>query len=377
MKKILAAAVLAGILMIPAAGNAADYSWADTAVDYCMEKGIIQGDDDGDLAPGANLTREQMAKMLVDAFDLLPEDAAAPEEMQFTDVDTWRWSAKYIDVFQDYMKKKGQAFHPEDYVAREEFAASLVLASGLTEGNIRNRDILDDNFDDYQDVDADYKTLLCIAVERGYMKGDGGLLHPEALLTRAEACSLIYRLIEGNAGNLMLDLGVRQSSTPMIGAAQVTVEQAKRWAEEMSAHQRFIDIADLYWQYGELTGIRPELLYAQAAKETAYGKYTGKVQPEQNNWAGIKTRTATGDETEDHETFATPEDGVRGHFNHMSAYLGLEPIGEPHGRYYSVKSLAWAGTVKTLEELGGKWCPDLYYGYSILHNFVEPMMNIE
>ena len=72
MKKILAAAVLAGILVIPVVGNAADYSWADTAVDYCMEKGIIQGDDDGDLALGANLTREQMAKMLVDAFDLLP-----------------------------------------------------------------------------------------------------------------------------------------------------------------------------------------------------------------------------------------------------------------------------------------------------------------
>ena len=260
-------------------------------------------------------------------------------------------------------------------VTREEFASSLVLISGLTEGNIRNSNILDYNFADADQVDKDYKKLVCIAVERGYMKGDSGFLNPKDLLTRAEACSLIYRVLEAKAGNITLDLGVKQSSTSMTGTAQVTLEQAKKWAEKKGAHQRFIDIADYYWQYGELTGIRPEIMYAQAAKETAYGKYTGQVKPEQNNWAGIKTKSATGDRPEDHETFATPEDGVRGHFNHMSAYLGLAPVGEPHDRYYSVKSLKWAGTVKTLEELGGKWCPDLYYGYSILHDYIEPMMN--
>ena len=50
----------------------------------------------------------------------------------------------------------------------------------------------------------------------------------------------------------------------------------------------------------------------------------------------------------------------------MSAYVGLEPIGEPHGRYYVVKGLAWAGTVKTVEELGGKWAPRAGYGQSIV-----------
>ena len=95
------------------------------------------------------------------------------------------------------------------------------------------------------------------------------------------------------------------------------------------------------------------------------------VKPEDNNWAGIKPRYENGDQ---HEVFATPDDGVRAHFNHVAAYIGLAPYGEPHGRYYTVKSLSWAGTVKNLEELGGKWCPDLYYGYNILHNYLEPMM---
>lgn len=350
---------------------AQDFSWAETAVSYCQQKGIITGMEDGDLALGDNLTREQMAKMLVDAFSKMPE---APAELAVTDVEDTRWSRDYIAAFQGYRKKQTTEFGPTEKVSREEFVSCLMLISGLTEGNIRNRNILNFNFADADSVDEDYTKLLCIAVERGYMKGDNGYLYPKNLLNRAEACSLLYRLLEGNAGNIKLDLGVKQSETPMLGTAQVTIEQAKAWAEARGAHQRFIDIADYYWQYGALTGIRPEIMYAQAAKETGYGKYGGRVLPEQNNWAGIKTKTATGDATEDHETFLTPEDGVRGHFNHMSAYVGLEPIGEPHDRYYSVKSLKWAGTVKTLEELGGKWCPDLYYGYSILHDYIEPMM---
>ena len=353
----------------------AEYEWAADGVKYCTTNGIMQGMGNGDLALGSNLTREQMAKMLIETFNIQPSEETVP--IAYTDVLPDRWSYNYINTFSRFMIKQNEKFNPAENVTRQEFAAYLVLASGLTAGNIRNRDILDYNFSDYKEVDEDYKKYLCIAVERGYMKGSDGMLRPNDLLTRAEVCTLLYRVKQSQAGKLTLDLGVKYSETPLIGAAQVTVEQAKKWAENRGAAQIFIDIADTYWKYGEITGIRPELLYAQAAKEKNFGKYTGAVLPEQNNWAGIKTTTATGDTTYDHETFATPDDGVRAHFNHMSAYIGLEPIGEPHGRYNIVAKLTWAGTVKNLEDLGGRWCPDLYYGYSILHNYIEPMMATE
>jgi hypothetical protein len=367
--------IIAASLLISLAGQSiafADYEWAMEAVNYCVDNEILSGDENGDLALGDNLTREQMSRILVDAFDRMKEEIDE-DEPTFSDVDSDRWSYGYIESFAPYMKKKARRFKPEENVTREEFASSLVLASGLKEGNIRNPDILEVNFKDYTEVDADYKKLMCIAVERGYFKGSEQLLRPQDLLTRAEACTLLYRVLGSTEGKVTLDLGVIPSETCLVGEAQITVEEAKAWAKKMGAHQRFIDIADIYWEYGEITGIRPEILYAQAAKETGYGKYGGAVVPEQNNWAGIKTKTASGDRMEDHETFETPEDGVRRHFNHMSAYIGLEPVGEPHGRYYSVKSIKWAGTVETLEELGGKWCPDLYYGYSILHRYIEKM----
>jgi hypothetical protein len=149
--------------------------------------------------------------------------------------------------------------------------------------------------------------------------------------------------------------------TPIAGTTTVTLERAQQWAKNSGAQQRFIDIAVLYWEYGSQSGIRPEVLYAQAAFETGFGRFGGLVLPEYNNWAGIKTATASGDEPEDHEQFTTPTDGVRAHFNHMAAYLGLRPIGEPHARYHTVKKISWAGSVTLVEELSGKWAPSPTY----------------
>ena len=360
--------VLTFVLLVNASAFA-DFEWASTAVNYCVDKNILSGMEDGDLALGNNITREQMAKIFVDAFNLKPDEQTT---FPFQDVSEERWSYKYIYAFKNCIKKIWINFYPEKPVTREEFASSLVLASGLTEANIRNNDIISYNFKDADKVDTDYKKLMCIAVERGYYVGDGnGNLRPHDLLTRAEACSLLYRVLACEPSSL--SLGVIPSSTPLLGEPQVSLENAKAWAKKSNAAQIFIDIADTYWKYGELTGIRPDILYAQAAKETGFGKFGRHVKAEDNNWAGIKPRYENGDV---HEVFDTPDDGVRAHFNHVAAYIGTEPYGEPHGRYYSVKSLSWAGTITTLEELGGKWCPDLYYGYSILHNLLEPMMRM-
>lgn len=369
MKKRVVLLVLVSAFLLQSVAFA-EFEWAKTAVEYCVNKKILSGMEDGNLALGDNITREQMAKIFVDAFSLSKSNG---EAIGFTDVPEDKWSYHYIYAFKDYMKKNWTKFKPEEPVTREEFAASMVLASGLKESNMLNKDILSYNFKDASKVDTDYQKLMCIAVEKGYYVGDNGNLRPTDLLTRAEACSLLYRVLASKAGLMTLNLGVIPSSTELIGEPEVTVEAAKAWAKKSNAAQIFIDIADTYWKYGELTGIRPDILYAQAAKETGFGKFGRMVKAEDNNWAGIKTRTSN----EDHEVFETPDDGVRAHFNHIAAYIGIEPYGEPHGRYYSVKSLTWAGTIKTLEELGGKWCPDLYYGYSILHNLLEPMKKVK
>lgn len=368
MKKIIKVTALVLCVIFAVSVTAfAGYEWAEDAVNYCVENKIMTGDQNGDLLLGSELTREQMAKILTESFNLHSEEAAS-----FEDVAPERWSYEYINAFKGCMRKIQSKFYPAESVTREEFFASIVAASGLKESNVKYPTILSDNYDDYKEVDKDYAKLLGIAVEFGYVKGSGGKLRPKDKLVRAEACSVLYRVLESIKGNIKLELGVKQSSTPLVGEPQVTLEQAKKWAQSKGAAQRYIDVADIYWKYGEITGIRPEVLYAQAAKETGYGRYGGLVKPEQNNWSGIKAANAADGESA-FTTFETPDDGVRAHFNHMCAYVGLEPVGEPHERYYSVIKISWAGTVKTVEELGGKWCPELYYGYNIVHGFIEAM----
>ncbi len=161
------------------------------------------------------------------------------------------------------------------------------------------------------------------------------------------------------------------TQTLIIGSPTVSLEKAIQWANNNRAQPRFIEVAPLYWQYGQMSGIRPEVLFAQAAYETGFGRYGGLVRPEYNNWAGIKAGSATGNQPEDFEQFATPADGVRAHFNHMSAYLGLNPIGEPHARYQNVKNISWAGSVTLVEELSGKWAPSSTYHERIVSMISE------
>lgn len=378
MKKKIISAFMSAV-MLTASVNAAQFDWAKEAVDFCLEREIMSGMENGDLALGDNLTREQMAKMLCDAFGI---EANFEMEPVFNDVDNIRWSYGYIGAIAPLLfgGEEKMSLKPEEKVTREEFCATMILAYGLKNGNLRNSKLLDVNFKDADKVSKVYKKLVTIAVERGLMSGSDGEIRPQSLLTRAEACSFLYRAVSVKEGKLTIEpsqLGVIQSENSMFGEAAVSLETAKAWAEKNGATESFIAAADLYWQYGDLSGIRPDILYAQSAKETGYGKYGGNVIPEQNNFAGIKKYGRSGDAMEDHEDFPTQEDGVRGHFNHMSAYLGLNPIGEPHERYKSVKSMPWAGSVKTLEELGGKWCPDLYYGFSILHDYIEPMVAMD
>lgn len=346
--------------------------WAADSAKYCLDKGIIQGDSAGNLMLNNTITRAQMAKMLTVAFDL-----KATGSVPFDDIPFSYWYFKYASAVAKYMPVAVRSFIGNESVSRQEFIATLMRAAGYNDSYLWNEDILSQNFWDDTLVNKAYRKPVSIAVERAFMKGYDGYLDPNDNLTRAESCAFIQRVLQKRDGSIELtweDLGVTESETELIGDPEVTVEEAQAWARNEGAADIYVNIAPIYWKYGKLTGLRADLLYAQAAKETGFGHYDGAVTADMNNWAGIKTKEATGDKKSDHETFATPDDGVRAHFNHMSAYVGLKPIGTPHARYYVLSEMPWAGEVQFLEALGGRWCPNLYYGYSILHDLYEPML---
>lgn len=383
IKKILSAFLAVTALCSAFVLSVSAYNgWADEYLSFCIGKGIISGDENGELMPDDDMTREQMVKMILNCAGV---KIPLVGMKAYADVSVDRWSYKYITAYCDYVIEDSYRFYPEEAVTREEFLAMCIKIPFGDEEPQRQSEFAA-KFSDYADISEKYFRYIVVGYEKGIINGSDGKISPKSRITRAEACAVLYRIYnytpqktengtQNSSGEEESKQPVFETTTPILGKSEATMEQAIQWAKNRGAHQRFIDVAQYYWKYEELTGIRADVLYAQAAKETAYGKYGGRVLPEQNNWAGIKKYGAVGDETEDHEDFSTPEDGVRGHFNHMSAYVGVDPVGEPHGRYKSVKSLAWAGTVKTVEQLGGKWCPDVYYGSSIVNDYLQPMID--
>ncbi len=375
--------------------SANEYKWAEKGIEFCTENKIMEGDEKGNLNLGNNIKRSEMAKMI--SVACVKEAIEQKQEMEFLDVPEKSWFYPYVLKIQDYITDTGKAFRPDTPATREEFISTVIYAAQILTNVEEN--VLDGKFKDADKISKNNVEAMNAAVFHGYIVGDYSGLRPNDNLTRAEACVFLERILnnkEDEPSDVLVEPEEQEEEKPkepvyidgvpvptdekytyaktsIFGESDKTMEEAIEWAKKNNAAQCFIDVAPFYWHYAEIFGIRADVMYAQAAKETGFGKYTGKVKPEMNNWAGIKKYGAVGDETEDHETFLTPDDGVRGHFNHMSAYVGVEPVGETHGRYKSVKSLTWAGTIKYIEQLGGKWCPDLNYGYSILADYIDKM----
>jgi len=165
------------------------------------------------------------------------------------------------------------------------------------------------------------------------------------------------------------------TGTPILGQAQATVQQAQAWARSRNAAQVFIDLAPLYWLEAPLRGgVRPEVAYAQAAKETAFGRFGGVIPgPEWHNWCGLKTTSGGGNyDVNAHAKFPDDLTGVRAHLDHLALYAGAPgyPLpGTPDPRHFPYI----AGTAKTVESLSGKWA-GAGYGESIVRDYLAGLL---
>jgi hypothetical protein len=165
----------------------------------------------------------------------------------------------------------------------------------------------------------------------------------------------------------------------LVGKPRATREQCREFAEENGAPSYVHEWVDLVWRWGEATGIRPDVLFAQEMLETDRGKFTGKVPPGYRNVAGIKIKSPSPfDVREDHEQFPSWSEGIRAHANHLCAYTGLKPVKGPNGeqihdRYFVVASLAWAGTIKNVEGLSGRYAPRHDYHVLLRDGFLKPI----
>lgn len=205
--------------------------------------------------------------------------------------------------------------------------------------------------------------MTAILVECGFMtnREEAELLQSDEY--RRKCATAIVQAISEGYGLKKAGAAPSASGTPIAGQAQATVEQAQEWARQKKAAQAFIDLAPAYWRIGAELGIRPEVGYVQAAKETGFGRFGGVVSRDFHNWCGLKT-TKGGSNTDPlaHARFLNDEEGVRAHLQHLALYAGVEVRGKiVDPRHFPPVR----GTAKTVESLGGKWAPAVDYGKEI------------
>ena len=134
------------------------------------------------------------------------------------------------------------------------------------------------------------------------------------------------------------------------------------------------EIVAYYYEEAGREGIRPDVAFAQALKETGFFRYGGDVVPEQNNFCGLGT---TGGGVRG-GYFPTAQIGVRAHIQHLLAYTSTRrptmPLVDP--RYDIVRNAYGSRTLSSWADLNGKWAvPGHYYGQEILSMF-RAILNI-
>jgi len=147
----------------------------------------------------------------------------------------------------------------------------------------------------------------------------------------------------------------------ILGQTYLSPHHMNQYVKEINADA--IKLGQYYLTLGAYYGIRGDVAFAQAMHETDYLRFTGVVQPEQNNFAGIG---ATGPDNPG-ASFDTPRDGVLAHLQHLYAYATDEPLPKEYPLIDPRFDLVDRGSAPTWVDLNGKWAvPGDNYGQSIL-----------
>ncbi len=182
-----------------------------------------------------------------------------------------------------------------------------------------------------------------------------------------------------NIGGISQQVSATKYYTIM-GESTTTVEQMVEYFKSSNADYPGLELGaggaatvekfcQIYYEEAEAEGVRAEVAFAQAMKETGWLRYGGIVKIEQFNFAGIGA--LDGNSAGQCASFRDVREGVRAQIQHLKAYGSEEPLNNAcvDPRFGKVKR----GCAPYVEWLGIKENPDGYgwataegYGHSIV-----------
>lgn len=170
-------------------------SWAKEPIEYLAKYGIVSGNDNN-FHPMNNVTRAEFIKILVLSYGAYDETATS----NFADSTASDWHYPYISTAKKLGITNGvdaNNFGVQMPLKREEMvtlAYKIALFAGNTFDETQQVSVA--RFDDMWAI-SDYAVKAVNAMkQKGIIAGDlNNCFNPTALATRAEACKIIYKLL--------------------------------------------------------------------------------------------------------------------------------------------------------------------------------------
>lgn len=220
----------------------------------------------------------------------------------------------------------------------------------------------------------DPNTSTKIRTERGAEpeKKPDFLMRIDALIKEAETANAVSAEMAKPQPLFSVPQTLSEYDTAIIGTPLASQEQCVNYLLSVNPHPAISvtphELVSYYYEEGAREGIRPDVAFAQALKETGFFRYGGTVTPDQNNYCGLGTTSATVKGA----YFATSQIGVRAHIQHLLAYAStrepIQPVVDP--RYNLVRNVYGTSTLGHWQDLNGRWAvPGDSYGQSILSMF--------
>lgn len=170
-----------------------DGHWAEDKMQYLIEENILLGFEAGVYLPEQSVSRVQMASFLVRALNL--KDTS--NSKTFKDVNNSDWYYNNVNIASSYGIISGYddgTFGPTKNVTREEMAKMIV--SALEIAGIDTSKGAPLTFKDANKISGWAKSDVSVAYAYNLMSGKNGhLFEPAAPAKRAEAATVIYNLL--------------------------------------------------------------------------------------------------------------------------------------------------------------------------------------
>ena len=344
---------------------------------WLAAKGISTGYPDGTFKGQDTVVRQDMAAFL---YRLAGSPAYTPsqaDKKQFVDVtektpharEIW-WMAS-IGLTQGY---GDGTFRPQNAVTRADMAAFMRRFYKAFSQHDQFRNWTPSSKAKQRFLDVNSATNKC---EDIWWLGATGIslgfadarFDPTGSVVRQDMAAFLHRLNSRanrpTGAQLYSIMGESSASAKQMVAYFTSVDARYPESVYESKGAPTIDaFAQIVVEEAQAEGVKAEIVFCQAMKETGWLRFGGSVKPDQCNFAGLG---ATGGSVSG-AVFPDVRTGIRAQVQHLKAYASTDPLVNKcvDPRFSYVKR----GSATTLASLNGKWAvPGNHYGEDIFEMF--------